>query len=166
MRWSPTYLWLAVVCWPDAVVRTLETRNVSQPIRGSHARASRLRPAPVLRHGCDGTQFGFAYTCDYDSCRWSSNDDAFQIVPAERFQHAPIRARIDRLEAIILAQPQYVDISFYDAYYTWGDVLSFSAPSAYEKVPGKDFNPFSPAVAEMAGEEEGSRRRNRSGKKG
>ncbi|XP_065304003.1 polycystin-1-like isoform X1 [Dermacentor albipictus] len=140
MRWSPTLLWLAVVCWPAAVVWTLETRNVSHPIRGSHARASRFRPAPVLRHGCDGTQLEFADTCDYDGSRWSSNDDAFQIVPAERFQHAPIRARIDSFEAIMLAQPQYVDISFYDAYYTWGDVLSVPGPSAYEKVPGKDFN--------------------------
>ncbi|XP_065304008.1 uncharacterized protein [Dermacentor albipictus] len=140
MRWSPTVLWLAVVCWPAAVVWTLETTNVSHPIRGSHARASRFRPAPVLRHGCDGTQFEFAYTCDYDGSRWSSNDDAFQIVPAERFQQAPIRARIDRFEAIMLAQPQYVDISFYDVYYTWGDVLAVPGPSAYENVPGKDFN--------------------------
>ncbi|XP_065309872.1 polycystin-1-like [Dermacentor albipictus] len=140
MRWSPTVLWFAVVCWPAAVVWTLETRNVSHPIRGSHARASRFRPDAVLRHGCDGTQFGFADTCDYDGSRWSSNNDAFRIVPAERFEHAAIKARIDRFEAIMLAQPQYVNISFYDAYYTWGDVLAVPGPSAYDEVPGKDFN--------------------------
>ncbi|XP_075527040.1 uncharacterized protein LOC142559310 [Dermacentor variabilis] len=140
MRWRPPVLWLAVVCWPAAVVWTLETRLVPHPIRGTHARASRFRAARVLRHGCDGTQFGFADTCDYDGSRWSSNDDTFRIVPAERFEQAPIRARIDRFEAIMLAQPQYVDISLYDAYYTWGDVLDVPGPSAYDEVPGKDFN--------------------------
>ncbi|XP_049514788.1 uncharacterized protein LOC125941480 [Dermacentor silvarum] len=39
----------------------------------------------------------------------------------------------------MLAQPQEVNISFYDAYYTWGDVLAVPGPSAYDEVPGRDF---------------------------
>ncbi|KAH7970784.1 hypothetical protein HPB49_015554 [Dermacentor silvarum] len=139
MLWRPTHLRLAVLWWTAAVVWTLETRLVPHPIRGRHARASRFQPALVLRHGCGGAKFEFADTCDYDGSRWSSNDDAFQLLPSQRFQHAPIRARIDKFEAIMLAQPQEVNISFYDAYYTWGDVLAVPGPSAYDEVPGRDF---------------------------
>ncbi|KAH6941866.1 hypothetical protein HPB50_023672 [Hyalomma asiaticum] len=133
-----TYLFcLALAWWPT--VGSLDTHFVAHPVRGRHARATRLRPALVLQHGCDEAKFEYAYICVYNGSLWSSDGDIFQVVPSPRFEHVPIRARIDKFQAILLAEPQHIDASLYDAYFTWGDVLAVPGPSAYDRVQGKDF---------------------------
>ncbi|KAL1423455.1 hypothetical protein MTO96_021067 [Rhipicephalus appendiculatus] len=112
---------------------------VPHPLRGSHVRATRFRPALVLKQGCDEAKFEYAYICVFDGVRWSGDDEIFQVVPAERFQDITIRSRIDEFQAILIADHQRVNVSLYDAYYTWGDVLALPGPSAYDHVPGKSF---------------------------
>ncbi|KAL3204275.1 hypothetical protein MRX96_041285 [Rhipicephalus microplus] len=131
------YLWLVWLWLPTGW--SLDTQFVPHPLRGSHVRATRFRPALVLKQGCDGAKFEYAYICVYDGVRWSDDSDIFLVVPTQRYEHTKIRARIDEFQAILLAHPQHVNVSLYDAYYTWGDILALPGPSAYDHVPGKSF---------------------------
>ncbi|KAH8034649.1 hypothetical protein HPB51_000113 [Rhipicephalus microplus] len=216
------YLWLVWLWLPTGW--SLDTQFLPHPLRGSHVRATRFRPALVLKQGCDGAKFEYAYICVYDGVRWSDDSDIFLVVPTQseslvdtrdstanilvelfmsrgcgsagrvalycsemgqqedglliagrpntfalelgiadarditaqrvaifrgsrqrknqlsrRYEHTKIRARIDEFQAILLAHPQHVNVSLYDAYYTWGDILALPGPSAYDHVPGKSF---------------------------
>ncbi|KAL1480108.1 hypothetical protein MTO96_051316, partial [Rhipicephalus appendiculatus] len=75
------YIWLAWLWWP--MVWSLDTQFVPHPLRGSHVRATRFRPALVLKPGCDEAKFEYAYNCVYDGVRWSGSNDIFHVLPAQ-----------------------------------------------------------------------------------